>query len=465
MTSVPFPLSSQPGFKPQDGIGRLINVYAFKDAGVDKWRSVPGCSSVVELPLYDEWRGFLDVNGVLYVVLDDRVYTVVGTTVTQLIGVVGGSGPVTMARNNKAPVPDVVMVADSVPYQITTTQVIAYPDPNAGSPNSVSFLDGYNLFTNLAGQIIASDLNDTAIDPLSFATAEAKPDGLLRGIVKGRAFLAMGPASVEFWINAGDSPFPLSRDNVVSVGLISPWAVAGYEDGWEHPIIFVASDNTVRRFDGYAPTRISFPYLERLIEAVADKSTLRACVHTFGGMAIWSLSSPTWTWQYNQATGGWHQRESYGLNRWRVAGTVRSNNRWLAADTRSRNLLVIRESDRFEVDQPITSLVESANITNFPARSKIAQVDFVFNVGVGQETGIEPTQTEPHCWVSWSNDGGSIWGTPLMRKLGRQGQYGRKVSVSGVGHAGRNGRRYRVQWSDPVDVTFMGADQQIGALA
>lgn len=463
MTAIPFALSSMPGFKPQDALGRLINVYGFKEGGIDRWRSTPGLRLFCAVGRSNP-RGFLVVNGVIYAVYGDRCVTITsGGVVTLLTGTIGGDGPVTMARNNKAPTPDIVAVADGTAYEITSTAVNSYSDADVGSPNSVCFLDGYFLFTYGSGAVIASDLNDVSIDPLSTTTAEAKPDGLSRGVVKGRVFLAMGPASIETYLNAGSTPFPLSRDNVIAVGLISPWAVAGFEDGWEHPLIWVAPDNTVRRLNGYSPEIISFAYLHRLIEAVADKTTLRASVFTFGGHAYWVLSCDAWTWVYNQTTGYWHEQTSYGLTRWRGLVTVLANNRWYVGDSQSQDLLYVDELARLEVDQPISSLMESAAQAQLPARFVIHRGDFAFNAGVGVETGEDPIETAPRVNISVSLDGGATWGLPEEREIGRQGEYDKPVSVFRKGLATRYGCRWRLEWSDPVDITFRGGDMTVEA--
>lgn len=462
MTAIPFVLSSMPGFKPQDNLGRLINVYAFKEGGIDRWRSTPGLRLAVETG-YSDPRGFLEVNGVIYAAYGTRVVTISGTTVTLLTGTIGGTGPVTMARNRKAPTPDIVLVTDGNAYELTSTAVNSYSDADVGSPNSVCFLDGYFLFTYGDGTVRASDLNDVTIDPLSFATAEAKPDGLSRGVAKGRVFYAMGPASIEAWINAGETPFPLTRDEVMTIGLIGPWAVAGHEDGWEHPLIWVSPDSTVRRQNGYAGERISFAYLERLIEAVEDKTTLQASVYTFGGQAFWILSCDAWSWAFNQSTGFWHEQASYGLDRWRGLTTVLANNRWYVGDSQSQALLYVDELARKEVDQPISSLMESTALAQSPARFVIHRGDFTFNAGVGVESGEDPIETAPRVMISLSRDGGATYGPPEQREIGREGQYEKPVSVFRKGLATRFGCRWRLQWSDPVDITFRGGDMTIEA--
>jgi hypothetical protein len=45
MVAVPWPVSSDPGLKPQEGTGRLINVYAEpRGDGTPLWRRAPGAT-------------------------------------------------------------------------------------------------------------------------------------------------------------------------------------------------------------------------------------------------------------------------------------------------------------------------------------------------------------------------------------------------------------------------------------
>jgi hypothetical protein len=60
-------------------------------------------------------------------------------------------------------------------------------------------MDGYFIWTDSVGaRIWASDLNSTAVNALSFATAESKPDALVRGIAWDGRFYAMGSSASKF---------------------------------------------------------------------------------------------------------------------------------------------------------------------------------------------------------------------------------------------------------------------------
>jgi hypothetical protein len=449
-----FPTSSWPGDQGE-GAGRLINCYVDKEAESIVWHRSAGMSAFADTGIGVP-RGMLATSSALYVAVEDELVSINSAGyVTVLGGTLGGTGPVTMSRNNAA-TPDIAVVSDAGAFTISAGSVITWPDSDVGSPNSVSLLDAYFIFTYGDGSIIASDLNSTTINSLSTAKAEANPDGLIRGTVSGRQFYAWGPSSLEIFDNAGTSPFPLARTAVIPVGLYGQWAIAGYEDGWDLSQIFVASDGTVRKLRGYQPERISNRAVERDIQSVAMASTLRACVYTVAGNAFWVLSSPTWTWEYNVTSGGWNERRSYGLTRWRGETSAKAWGNWIIGDTESTNVNYIGTQWLQENGDPLIPRAEGI-LKDFPARIRLPVVDFDFTVGQGVEASTDPDIQDPQVAISWSHDGGKTWSNPLWRSLGRQGQHDQQIRVHNTGRSTPQGVRFAWEIADPVHYQFRGA--------
>jgi hypothetical protein len=394
-------------------------------------------------------------------------------TVTTLTGTLPGIDRVTWAKNNQMATPPrgLVVVTNIGAYSVTPTAVSIYPDSDLpGTPSSVCHLDGYILFTYGNGRIVATGLNGLAVDPLSITTAEANPDGLLRGIVSGRQLFAMGPASVEVYQNVGSSPFPLARTAVIPVGLMGTFAAAGGNetDGWDQTPLFVASDGTVRYFKGYEPVIVSTRAVERFIESVDDPTTITAYVYTFYGNSIFGLRGNGLTpqercWEYNTTTGQWHERQSQGFFTWRGHRTIRAFDKWFVGDVGSTELRAIEPLAQTEHLSQIPCRIESKIMRNFPERMAVSRADFSFAQGVGIATGVDPTQTDPVAEISWSDDGGGTWSRPLRRTLGRQGEYGWDVRVNRTGLTTKAGRRWRVDFADQVPITFLGATMDVEA--
>lgn len=452
--NVPFPVSSTPGLRAGEGEGRLINAWAEKSGETVYIRRSAGLATTTGAMGRLGPRGLAEVNGVVWAAYSDgRVVAWNPSNGDVLLipsGFLFGFDGVTWARNNRVTgglsTPDLVGVSEAFgAFVVTASSVTAYAsiDADLPQPNSVSFLDGFYVFTIPDGRIFASELNSTEVNALSFATAEAQPDGLLRGIAHGGLFYAMGPSSIEPYRNIGASPFPLQRStSIIPVGIKTTMAVAGYELGWDRDPYFVAHDGTVRRLSGYTAESVSTPDVESFI-AKSTVSSLRAYCYTAKGKAFWVVSSDQGTWELNVTTGAWNERVSTGLNRWRGLHSVKVGTQWIVGDILGNNLLSISETLTTEAGSAVTWTIESGPVAEFPARVGIPGVYGNF------------TEADVNMLVSWSHDGGKTWANPLTRSLSQAERF--PVNVNRLGLSTHHGMRLRYSTAATADFAFMGA--------
>lgn len=471
MPEVVFPTTTAPGINPTETGGRLINCYAEKAPEGSRskiiWRRVAGLIHSFTLTETDI-RGVLLVGSVVYAISNDKAYSITsGGVVTELTGTVGGSGPLTIARNMKSPVPDVLIVHSDGMSQIDISgaSVASFSDGDLPVVNSIDFIDGYFILTSEAGGLYQSGINDTTFSSVDRTTAEADPDGLYRAIALGRDLIAMGFSSLEFYANAANATgFAFDRGVVIPVGLKGPWAVAGHEPGFADTLIFVANDNTVRRMQGYSPAKISTPELDRLIEAVEDEDDLIAWVYQAAGHAYWVLSRITtgsrWTWVFDVSTGNWHERQTYGNDDWRCRFGVNAWGKWFTFDLDSGKAFELSSTTKKDDDQPLVWLLRSGQSHRFPGRAVINRASFDFEVGVGIDAGISPIETDPVVLIRWSDDGGRNWGNWLTRALGTEGE-DIAIDIFRAGMTGRKGRIWEMRISDPVEIAFFGGAMDI----
>ncbi|WP_040620337.1 packaged DNA stabilization protein [Rhodovulum sp. PH10] len=462
MAQIVFPTSSSPGARPQESGGRLVNCFAeplSKTAPSDRViRRVPGLAPW-GTTVRTGFRGATEINGILYSAWDGHLvkHTAAGGAGTE-VGTLNGDLPGFFARNN-ATTPDQVFVdPDGNIATFTSTGVTnGYPSANLPSASSVTSIDGYLVFGLGDGRAFATGLNTTNVDALSFAKAEARPDGIVRVITFGDLLLFMGNYTTEAWTDVGATPFPFQRSTVITRGLIGPYAVAGFEDQFSQGLFWVAENSCVYRLSGYQPEKISPPDLDRLIEAVEDKRSLRACAYMAGGHPMWELSCPAWTWVFDITTGFWHERARYLGTRSRIDQAFPAFGKWLAGDATGAGAVgKIDIGTRTDFGSPLPMRVESAPVGAFPQRVRVARADFHFAVGTGQAAGLDPIQTDPVVEISWTDDAGVRWSNPLRRSLGRQAEGDNEITVRNTGVASRYGRRWRLDISDPVYVGLMG---------
>ena len=444
----PFPKSSTPGARPNEGEGRYMNCYPITEGQRSYVRRLPGLERVASTG-QSGIRGMIDVSGIVYVVWAGSVTAVIGSGVVTLSGSIPGTDGVTLTRNNKVTSgvsdPDIVAVREGGgAYIITVTAVSAYPDADLPTTaNSVDFLGGYFLFTIPDGRIFASELNSTDINALSFTTAENRSDGLRRIVVQGNLAYAMGGSTIEPYQNVGTSPFPLQRAaTVLPSGALTTMGVAGFEEGWSQALYFVASDNTTRALSGYTDTIVSTPDVDRFVSA-STTSTLRLMCYTYNGRPFLAMSSDAGTWELDVSSGAWHERTSVGTSpaRWRASCSVYSNDRWLFGDVLTGDILRLSTA-LLENGSAFGGFIQSGQLQDFPARIATAMA-------------ANFTAADMTIYVSWSRDGGTTYSTEIPRSIAHAEKYATRVASLGLSTS--IGFIIRLRWEGAVDFSFSGA--------
>lgn len=473
MVDIVFPTSTSPGARPGEGSGRLINCYAKPlDNGARAQFArlrAPGLRRMVTAA-FPGCRGFHFYNGDLYVALAGeliRVNQSGSTFTTTTLGGLPGTGRVTFARNNKSPTPDIVCTTENDTYVVhRTTAPTSLGDGDLPQAESVDFLDGYFIWAIRDGRFFVSAINDITISALDFGKAESHPGGIYRAVGFSEQLLLCGPNAIEVWQNAGNATgSPFSRSSVISKGLASTFSIAGNELGFPS-LIFVSDDNGVYRLDGgYQPSKISTPDLDRLIAKVADKTLIDVTVAVTEGHQWATVSGPTFSWTYELATGFWHERASYLDDHWRGVCSAQAFGGWVIGDRTTGDIWVLDPDYCYEGDNQLVQSVISLPSSAFPNRTSIPRADFDLIVGQGLVTGKDPIEMEPSCLISWSNDGGNSFGTPVQRPLGRLANHRTRITVNRTGLAGPTGRVWRIDIADPVYAAILSGSMDGGALA
>ncbi|MEY9830249.1 hypothetical protein ABIA25_002064 [Sinorhizobium fredii] len=406
-------------------------------------------------------RGMHFHNGTLYIAVAERLrkVTLSGSTYTVTdLGALPGTGRVTFARNNKSPTPDILCTTQNDTYVVTSgAPPVALGDGDLPQALTGCFLAGYFIWAIRDGRFFFSGINATTVSALDFGKAESRPGGILNAVPYGEMLLVCGPSFLEFWQNAGNatgSPFSRAA-TFAGVGLASTFAIAGFEEGFSN-IVFVGNDNGVHLLSGgYTPTKISTPDLDRLIEAVSDKTQLDVTVSVTSGHSWVAVTGPTFTWEYEVSTGLWHERASYENTRWRAVCSAQAFGGWVLGDRTTGRVWMLDPNVHKEGDDPLIASFISQPASGFPNRVAIPRADFDFIVGQGKVSGSEPIETDPVVLISWSDDGGATFKVPVSRKLGPLSKFQTRVTVNRTGMAGPYGRVWRLDLSDPVFVSLL----------
>jgi hypothetical protein len=470
---IPWPITAQPGRKPGESQGTLVNAYAARIGEKIRIRRTPGLRRKVALANGTglKPRGLFEVSTSLLNAWTDRMLLMQpdGTNVA-VISPLAGSTPIIFAKNMRPITPDVVMVTidqGAFIYDLADNTVKPYPAGAVGAVESVEYFSGYFFFTRRDGTILASELQSTDVEALSVASSEYVADELFRCKSTGNALAVMSSKSIEFWVDVAGDPFPLQRQSSIDAGLIGPYAVAGGSSEWENGLLWVSGDCTVRMLHGYDPVVVSNDDVVADIKRSQDRNfELFAQVYTFNAQAFWSLTGPDFTWEYNLVTKGWNKRESFSpllttpfqtLPFWRARFASRYGQRWMCQDIHMGMIHEI-DPDYFQEDtERVRYRVESGPVKQFPVNFRIPSIDFDMTSGLGSVERPSPFETNPAVMVSWSHDGGANWSNPLARSLGQQGRYANKVTVNNLGRSTSKGVMIRVECVDPVWVSLESA--------
>ena len=469
MVAVEFGHTSNPDKSGFASVQRLLNGYAEALGQAAKSPlpiyAAPGTSRFDSgaTGLNDPCRGMLYVYGKgLYVIcgssaalFDDQ------GNATPVSGTIDGTSMVIMAANQRDN-PQIGIVADNAYYVLDTgTNTISQPSiSNLPAPNSVTFLDGYLVFSIPDGRIFHTALNDAlTVNALSYATAASRSDGLRRIVTHRGALIALGESSLEIWEDAGTMPFAFARIRAdIDIGCIAEHTVATVADA----LMWVDHNGVVRQLLASEPVRISTHALERAISELTweERRGLRAVYTHFNGHDFYAVTSPYWTWEFDLATALWHERESAGRSNWFAQGFESFNGKVVIGSGEDASLHVLDDTSDTESGDPYLFLAQSAPLHAFPKGLIIDQLDVDIIPGVGI-SGANGEAANPILVLDWSDDGGHTWTGGRVASLGRFGELFAVASFYQLGATRRAGRTFRLSSSSPVMRGILNAEARV----
>ena len=460
----PIDLGSQSnvGRYPHAGVAQLINCHVeeagkegrvqwpiYADSGRLHFSSLGGTGGVQRM---------LATDDTLYVVAGRVMSKVDQSGVATILGGIPSDGLVTMARNTRTAGPQIGIVRDGLYFVIDNNVMTQINDPDLSSPNSIAFLGGYMMFTSSlpSGKFMWGNLDDaTAVDGLAFAYARTNPDPLLIGKARGRDLLLFGNRSIEVWyLNDGSGDAPVSFRSAMSVGA---YCAGGVIDTLDTVFFLAATANGfagVRVMNGDVPSEIGNPYVNRVMAAEANPSTITGTVRNEFGRTFLEWSGTNWTLIYDLKTQQWHDG-SHALGRSRVSQYAQLGSQLIAGDATSPVLYTQSPTYYDDDGDPLIVTVRTPPVHAAPNRIEINAVylDVVPGVGAGQGNAqdISPTVSMRY------SINGKEWSTELRRSIGAQGQDIQRVVWTRIGTAPVNGFTFEFSASAKVARGLMGA--------
>ena len=440
-------------------------------------------------------RGMWKFGDFLYVASGGKLYRVDGNYAITELGLINGSGPVSMADNGVQ-----LFVAcnpDAFIYNANTGVFAQVTDPDFPGAVSVGYLDSYFVFNEPNSQRVwvTSLLDGTAIDPLDFASAEGNPDDIVSLIVDHREVWLFGNNTVEVWYNAGVADFPLARIEgaFMETGCLAPYSVAKLDNS----VFWLGSDargnGIVYRNQGYNGQRISTHAVEWQIQQYAVLNDAIGYSYQQDGHSFYVLVFPTAqaTWVFDVSTGLWHERAYWdGVQYLRHRSNCQANfnGQVLVGDWETGFIYAFSQdtyNDNGQAQRWLRSwrALPTGQKTLKRTEHHTLQLDCESGVGAGTvstfflltensvnlttESG-DPLVTSlisltdganPQVMLRWSDDGGHTWSNEHWAGMGKVGEYGKRVIWRRLGMTTKlRDRVYEISGSDPVKIAIMGAE-------
>ena len=444
-------------------------------------------------------RGLYTFNGIMYGVIDNKLYSINSSGVGTARGTLStSSGRVDFTNNGAAANGvggDQLLIVDGTDgyiYNITSTVFTTLPstggwaDLKAGGhkPLHCEFLDGYFIVTNGTMSYWVSNLYDGLTwNALATASVTATPDSIQAIVNHRQQLFFIKQWSTEIWADAGTptsqgSPFTRVGGAVYDFGVAAPWSIAKGGPS----IYFLCTQRTadggetigVAEITDYSPVMISPPAINYKLSTSTTHANCFGYCYAEQGHIFYVLTNPddNFTLVYDVTTKMWHERSSLmndftTVNRHLGNCYTFFNNKHYVGDYRNSNIYEMSSSYMTDAGLPIYSFRTAQTIIDPQLHNNV----FISKLIVDAETGVGTNtpvivavtpypagwngsanvlikadgsitagamlvgSTDPQATLSWSNDAGHTWSADYPVSLGTQGSYTARLVWRRLGKA------------------------------
>ncbi len=452
---------------------RCINLYPEVDelgtgneGEVASLVSTPGLRLLVTLPQSPVRGVFCDSMGQLWAVGGNILYKISSAWVATVAGtLLTFQGPVDFSDNGT----QAVLVDGTYGYYWNLSAPISFAqiiDPSFYSANSVTFMDGYLLFNRPGtNEFYFSGLNQVVpFNGLDIAAAEANPENMVGLIALQENLYLFSKTHLEVWYNSGAASLPFARIQgaVIEVGCASAATIAFIQTA----VFWLAKDKNgqgvIYRIQGLQPERISTFAIENELKGL-DLSGARSWTYQQAGHFFYCLNVPATntTWVYDTTIGLWHERaylSSAGLlERHRADCHAFAFMTHVVGDYSNGNIYTLDQDVFSDNGNPIR------RERTAPHLSKDLNRIFHSRFWLDMETGLGldglGQGTDPQVMLQWSNDYAHTWSNEHWISAGKIGKRRFRVNWRRLGES--RDRVYRIQITDPIKVTLLGAELEM----
>ena len=275
-------------------------------------------------------RGMEVMNGVLYAVFDQTLYSIDINGATSSIGTIEGIDRCVMETDGVQLVITTGTSGNTIYVYTTAGGLVTVTDADIEDDAlSSAYMDLKFYFDQDGGQFIGSTNNDaTVFSTDDKAEAESFADSVLRMFAHNQLLYAFGQTSTEPWYASGVGRPPVDRQQVIERGVIGTHAVDDIDD----IIFFVDQFGRANMMEGlqYVPI-----YTPGVAEEWSTYANIKDCIvaaYSYNKMSFVDFVFPSQgtSWTYHVNSKKWVEREDASSGRYPPIAYANVYNKTLA---------------------------------------------------------------------------------------------------------------------------------------
>ena len=462
---------------------RRLNVYP---EGVDKEQGefdsfahipTPGLVPLAVCPTNTIIRSLYTAsNGDLYCASSSLIYYLNSSYTFNVVGTIGAATtPVSFADNGTN-----MIIADGsangwsfniltrtsfVPIVQAGQSLVGVTSGISGWPGAtrVDYTDTFFVANDPGTYLFNCSGSESVLwDSLDFAGKVGKPDILQTLIVAHRVIWLLGTKTTEIWYNSGGGgsgalannsfPFQIISGVMQDCGIHAVYSLAMGDNN----IFWLAQDQSgkveVMMGSGYNTKRISNHALEYQLATYSTLTDAIGFCYKQEGHLFYFLTFPTAdvTWCWDMQSGLWHQRsynDGISDHRHRANCHAFAYGYNIVGDWQNGTIYRFDLNNYNDSGQAIHRLVTLPHIADDQDYTRVVHSRFIADM---QTDTLLNTTTSPSIQLSWSDDRGRTFNTPvnqpipLSNSTGNASIYNSVVQWTRLGHS--RDRVYKLEW-------------------
>jgi len=404
-----------------------------------------------------ENRGMGSLNGVLYTISGNTLYSVESDGTQTSAGTIDGTGRCSIDSDGSNLV---IATGESKPYTYDGSTLTLGTDEDLPNADTVTYINRRMVYDGAAGNVVFADLDEPlSAGSLTAIKAESKPDDMVAVDAYKQQVYAYGAETIQPLYATGDadSPYLPILNATQEIGLAAAHSVATNNNY----AYFLGSDRNVYQLGGLDVRPISNPAIGQEIAGYSDVSDAFGVCFTLDSMNFYLLSFPEGnkTWLFNEAAGLWTELAyNYDGSQHLISDYANIYGKHLVADRRNGNIYELDFDTYTDNGDPIHRRRDTISINGATFGKPNARV-FMDKLTLVIQPGASLVTSKATVIMQYSDDNGQTWSSERWASVGEMGDYTYKLDWLSLGYF--YNRMFRFTMTDPIKWVLISANADV----